>query len=228
MEERKFVAEIKQLWKDLKRMTWKQRLEHLWEYYKWVLGILAGVLLVVGLLITMHKGRQIEPVFAGISVNLNLSEEAQKYLTTDMEEFLVTKENQLVDHMMTIYGDLADPENAEYHFNLALKVLAMVSGFEVDYIMMDQESFNYYVRQDVFSYLDEVLTQEQIDLFEGRVVYLQDEDNIQHPIALDLRDTEFAKASGLKTLYIGFPNNTGREYTASEFLDYLLEWGKDN
>lgn len=211
---------------ELATMTWKQRMDHLWTYYKWVLGILAGLIMVVCMIVTMVGQKQIDILFAGMSVNLDLSDDAQIYLTEDMEGFLVTKEKQEVRLDMSGFGDLLDPEMADYNYNSALQVIALVSAAQLDYVMMDQRALSFYVTQAVFTDLRTVLTPEQLALFAGRIVYAEPPDGERYPIALDLRDTAFAADSELEEIFIGFPDNTKRDYKAGQFLDYLLSWGE--
>ena len=211
---------------ELANMTWKQRFDHLWTYYKWVLGVLVGLIMIGSMIVTMVAQKQIDIRFAGMSVNVDLSDEAVMYLTEDMEAFLVTEEKQEVQLDMTGFGDLLDPEMAEYNYNSALQVIALVSAAQLDYVMMDESALSFYVRQEVFTDLSTVLTEEQLALFEGRTVYAEPQDGERYPIALDLRDTAFAADSELEEIYIGFPDNTQREYKAGQFLDYLLAWGE--
>ena len=218
--------QIKKLKTELAAMTWKQRFDHLWTYYKWVLGVLVGIAMIVSIVVTAVQQKQIDILFAGMSVNLDLSDEAQIYLSKDMESFLVTGEKQQVQLDMTGFGSLTDPETVEYNYNTALQVIALVSAAQLDYIMMDQTALSFYVTQAVFTDLTTVLTPEQLALFEGRIVYADPSEGEIYPIALDLRDTAFAADSQLEEIYIGFPDNTGRDYKAGQFLDYLLAWGE--
>lgn len=218
--------QIKKLKGELAAMSWKQRMDHLWTYYKWVLGVLVGVVMIISIVVTAISAKQIDVLFGGMSANLDLSDDAQIYLSEDMERFLVTKDKQQVQLDMTGFGDLLDPEMAEYNYNSALQVIALVSARQLDYIMMDQSALSFFVTQDVFADLNEVLTTQQLEKFEGRIVYAEPSEGERYPIALDLRDTAFAADSQLEEVYIGFPGNTERAYTASQFLDYLLAWGE--
>lgn len=211
---------------ELATMTWKQRFDHLWTYYKWVLGVFVGLVMIISMVVTMIGQKQIDIRFAGMSVNLDLSDEALMYLTEEMEEFLVTEDKQEVRLDLSGFGDLLDPEMADYNYNSALQVIALVSAAQLDYVMMDENAMSFYVRQEVFADLTTVLTPEQLALFEGRTVYAEPPDGERYPIALDLRDTDFAADSELEEIFIGFPDNTQREYKAGQFLDYLLAWGE--
>ena len=219
------TEQIKKLKGELAAMSWKQRIDHLWTYYKWVLGVLIGIIMIISIVITAISAKQIDVLFGGMTANLDLSDDAQIYLSEGLEELLVTKDKQKVQLDMTGFGDLLDPEMAEYNYNSALQVIALVSARELDYVMMDQPALSFFVTQDIFADLNEVLTPQQLEKFEGRIVYAEPPEGERYPIALDLRDTAFAADSQLEEAYIGFPGNTERAYTASQFLDYLLSWG---
>ena len=55
---------------ELKDMTPKQKLEHLWEYYKWVLGVVLAVIIVIGTVIGSVITMNTETIISGAIVNV--------------------------------------------------------------------------------------------------------------------------------------------------------------
>ena len=58
---------------ELKDMTPKERLEHLWEYYKWVPAVLAGFILIVCTVVAAIISINTETILAGAIVNVPVS-----------------------------------------------------------------------------------------------------------------------------------------------------------
>lgn len=223
----KLSQEVKKLKQDLGPMTWKQRLDHLWTYYKSVLAVAAVVVMVICIVATSIYNKQFETVFGGTVVNIYLSEETERYLTEDIEELLQVQDKQQVVLDTASFGDLMNSSDPEGDSTTAMMAALKVAAKELDYAIMDKTALEYYIGTAVVSDLNLALTQEQLAMFEGRIIYAQLEENGEtFPVALDITDTAFVQDCyiGERTVYITFPNNTEHDFTPSQFLDYLLAW----
>ena len=74
---------IKEQWQELKDalrpMPWNKKLEHLWEYYKWVLVVLLVVGFVIFVIITGYSNARIEGLYYGEIVNLSFDTQGVEY-----------------------------------------------------------------------------------------------------------------------------------------------------
>ena len=220
----KFKQSVEQLKQELKPMSGKERLDHLWEYYKWVLAVAVAVIALISIVATSIYNRNVKTVFGGAVVNIYLLDETEQYLKADIEDMLQIENMERVGLEAISMGDLSADVDAATN---ALVVVAWVATQEIDYVIMDESALSYYLNTAVVSDLSQVLTQEQFDMFEGKLVQAQlEEDGPVVPVALDITDIDFLKDCyvGNRKVYIAFPNNTDHEITPSEFLDYLLAW----
>jgi len=69
-----------ELIEQLKPMSWKERFDHLWEYYKWVLAVAAVVIMLISIVCTSIYNKNVEVLFGGAVVNIHMSNEAREYL----------------------------------------------------------------------------------------------------------------------------------------------------
>lgn len=209
-------------------MSLKQKAEYFWTYYKWVLAVAAGVIVLICIVVSSVMNKSVTTLYSGIVINTELSEEGQAYLSDGwFEQLGGVEKKEKVDISSTYYNDLSATQDPEADAAAAMRVTAMVAAKELDYIIMDELSFNYYKKAAIFSSPEEMLSQGQIDRFSDKIVYYTDEeDGVTYPVAIDITDTAFAqnclKAHG--NVYIAFCGNTDRTERNSEFFDYLLDW----
>lgn len=220
----KFKQAVEELKEQLKPMSGKERLAHLWEYYKWVLAVVAAVAILISIVCTSIYNKNIEILFGGAVVNVYMSNEAEEYLQEDIEEMLQIGKMQKVFVDSISIGNMNTDTDASTR---ALSVVARVAAKEVDYVIMDESALLHYLNTAVVSDLTEALSQEQIAMFEDKIIRAQlEEGGPIVPVALEITDIDFLKACyiGDRKIYIAFPNNTEHAMSPSKFLDYLLAW----
>lgn len=213
-----------ELKEQLKPMSWKERLEHLWEYYKWVLVAAAAVIMLISIICTSIYNLSLKVVFGGSVVNIYMSDEAEAYLQEDIEQMLqVGKKEQVFLHSISV-GDMSSDTNASTD---AMTVIVRVAAQELDYLIMDETSLRYFLSTAAVSDLTQCLTEEQLAQFEGKMVMAQmEEGGPIVPLALEISDIDFLKEcyTGERKTYLAFPNNTEHAMSPSQFLDYLLAY----
>ena len=209
-------------------MTFKGKMEYLWTYYKWVLAVAAGVILLICIIVSSVMNKSVTILYSGTIINAELSEEGETYLTDDLFAHLGgVEKKEKVELTSSYYNDLSTTQDPEADSAAAMRITAMVAAKELDYIIMDELSYNYYKKASIFSSLDEELSQELMDQLSDRVVYYTDEEEGNtYPIALDITDTAFAQdcIQNGKTVYIAFCGNTEHSAQNYQFLEYLLNW----
>ena len=217
-----------ELKKTLKNLTWQERIEHLWEYYKWyAIGFVAAVAVIVSLICSWVENSK-EVLYSGVTVNMSITEEGVAYLQDDLFQKLGGMEKtQRVDLMQHSLANLEEAKDTSYALSNAMKLASMITAREVDYVILDAYSLSYYSGNDSFSSLEELFTQEFLAQFEGKIVtYKSDDNNQEYPVAIDISDMPFVKKNmaSVDKVYIAFPGNTGRNARNAEFLEYLLNW----
>lgn len=188
---------FKNLVKTLKGMTFQQKAEHLWLYYKeWLLVIFFGVLF-IGLVFTVIEEQKKDILVAGMMVNISINQDAMNYMTVDYAHDLGAKNKYQVANMdYTSFGDPLDPENGENSYYASMILPSRVTGGMLDYIILDKYAMEYYIAQDVYMDLREFFTEEEIAEFDktGRMIYArQEEEEDAWAVAVDISDVPFVK-----------------------------------
>lgn len=225
---KKIKSFFRQLKSDLAPMSWKERLDHLWTYYKgallWVIFGIAVITIGVNAIIQSQE----QLLFAGATVNVELSEEGYAYMTDGLKTHLGgTKKNQTVTLTDTILDNPETAEDLEYLYNRSMWMAGMVIYENLDYALMDQIGMEFFIRQGVFGDLRNILSREQYALMEPYVIWSEaTEETPSYPIAIDISHMPFAKAcnEGKGKLYIAFPGNTERTGKTPAFLEHVLAW----
>ena len=209
----------------MKGLTWKERFQHFWEYYKWIaiaaVVVIAMTISIVSSVVQNSK----EMLYSGVCINLSMSDEGNAYLTEGWFAKLGGNEKkqqiELVPMALNLEANaLTDVESANNE-----KLIAMVTTGELDYMLMDASALTNAGKNGMFAPLDEFLSQEMIAKFEGKIVTLQ-VDGKNYLAAIDISDLPFVKKhmGSTNKVYIGFPGNTSRSERNEAFLQYLMDW----
>ena len=209
----------------MKGLTWKERFQHFWEYYKWIaiaaVVVIAMTISIVSSVVQNSK----EMLYSGVCINLSMSDEGNAYLTEGWFAQLGGNEKkqqiELVPMALNLEANaLTDVESANNE-----KLIAMVTTGELDYMLMDASALTNAGKNGMFAPLDEFLSQEMIAKFEGKIVTLQ-VDGKNYLAAIDISDLPFVKKhmGSTNKVYIGFPGNTSRSERNEAFLQYLMDW----
>ena len=186
---------------DLKPMTFKQRVDHLWSYYKAYLIIVAMVVMFIGFFVTVIDHRSKTPLVSGMMINMTMTQDGHNYLMEDYQKLLSPDDkNKIVELDYTYFGDLNDPDNGDASYYAAMTFIARVSGQLIDYAMMDKFAMEFYLSQDVYLDLREFFTAEELATLdaENRLIYLQIQDEGEEPgerfpVAVDITELPFIK-----------------------------------
>ena len=222
------VSWYQRLKNDMKDMSFREKLAHLWDYYKWV-AITAVVIIIAAVSVVVSVAQNSkELVFGGAAVNLTISEEGNAYLKEGWFEAMgCNPKTQKIELDMLFVANL-DMPNTDVQASLGgiTKITTMISGSQIDYVMADAYSIHYLCSGGSFSALDKVLPAELIAKFEGKLVELEDNGE-KCLIAIDISDLPFVKKHVISTdkTYIAFPGNTPRTQETIAFLEYLMNWG---
>lgn len=217
----KSMAMLKEI---LAPMTWKERLEYLWEYYKLV--AIFAVVVIAFVISIISTCLQPDVIYEGVGVNLDLPNYDTTYVVEDWLTVMgVDPKKETAKYSSIFVGDL-DEEIVDTELAVgAQKVMLMVIAESLDYVLMDDQAVEFYLEKEIFGSLETMLSQEQLEQYAEKMIYAKVE-NQEIPVVLDISDTALAKACGVygKGLYIAFPGNTGRTEWNDDFLEHLLKW----
>lgn len=222
------VSWFQRLKNDMKDMTFKEKLAHLWEYYKWfAIVTVALIVATVSVVFSVIENSK-ELAYGGVIVNLSVTEEGKAYLKEDWFEQLGGDPKEQKLELDVVYLPNVDSAiNTEAAMTNVTKLTTMITAGQVDYILADAYSVHYLCSGGSFSALDTVLPEEMIAQFEGKLVTYEDEDET-YLVAIDISDVPFVKKHMVSPdkVYIAFPGNTGRTERNAAFVEYLLNWSE--
>jgi len=222
----KIKAHIAKLRKDMEPMTTREKLDHLWTYYKWVLVVLAVLIVIVCVSVTGYKNTHTKLMFSGAILNTNVSLDGQNFLDTEFVQTLGGDPEKQKSYLINLlFEDPMTTDQVEYAYNAVLKITASISVQELDYILTDTVGLETCLSQDALLDLSQVLTPEELEQYGSSLKYLQYEGTDKKiPVAVELENHPFA-ASGYMTYtqptYLAFIANTPRLETCRQFWDYI-------
>ena len=229
----KFYLGWLKLKKDLEPMTFQQKVEHIWMYYKYYLVVVFLVGFTLSITATMLVSRSREILVSGIMVNIYMEQEGFNYLTQDYLEDLGGKEgHQVVELTSVNFGDPFDPADGENSYYSSQILTARVSGQMLDYMLLDKFGFEYYVAQEVYLDLRQVLTEEEIARLDeaGKVVYIMEAETEERiPAAVIITDTQFVKDNMHMEgdTYFALSGSTQRKEMCRDAWERIQSWEKE-
>lgn len=215
---------------DLKPMTFKERVEYMWMYYKEYLVILFMVVIMGGMLINAAIYRSKEIMVTGMMINVEIEQQGVNYLTNEyMTHLGGTPEKNIIELDHTRISTIYDPGEAEAMYNMMMLLPARVTGGLLDYILLDQVALEHYIQQDIFMDLREVFTPEEMAQWEaeGRIIYGQHEDDIEKiPYAIVITDIPFVKdnVEVENQIYFALAGSSPRPEMCRNAWEYINAW----
>ena len=212
--------------KTLAPMTWKERFDHLWEYYRFTaLFVVSAIVVSISLIVAFIQYRNEEVLFAGATVNVTVSEEGLAQLSDDLFEIYEgeNKKKQIVE-LQTGTGYIEGEPNMTQVYAELMRVVSQIAANELDYLLVDQDGLEYFMSGQVADDLRNLVSAEYLQTLEDRIVMGELEEIGQAPVAISISDTEFAKSCTRKgeALYLIFPGNTERTARIETFVQYIL------
>ena len=212
---------------NLKPMTTAEKLDHLWSYYKYnVIVLVLVVSIVVMLLSGLINGGRRYLLYGGI-INVSVSQEGRECISTEYFDQMggqtYFKEVGLDSFFFENPGEATDFEMTS---NAIMRLLAMVEGKMLDYVITDRVGLNVSLGNELFIDLRKVLSEEELAKWEGKIITMRyEETDEEFPVALNIEDTAFAKkyVNSQNGCYLAFIGNTQRLEGCRAFYNYLMQ-----
>ncbi|MBO5867529.1 MAG: hypothetical protein J6Q54_01315 [Oscillospiraceae bacterium] len=230
-KESDFYLGWKKLLEDIKPMTFSEKVDHIWTYYKEYIGVVALLLFVlIGLVSSMVNNLMTDTVLAGAMINVTCSQEAYDYISTDYEEVLGLTGHREVRLEYTYFQDMEANTNEEDYY-AAMGIIAEVAAKKLDYLVMDKVSMGYYAGQEVYMDLSRVFTEEELADFaeRGLLIYcMEEEEKIPWPAAIKINDLPYIQdnLTVQNEVYLAFAGSSDKVEELRAFWEYLLAWEK--
>jgi hypothetical protein len=224
------MSMLRQRWQNfidvLKPMTPKQKLDHLWTYYKAVpITLLAIIFFLSSLIPGIIESRK-EVLFGGLSINFNENDRMKSCLIDELFVFFGGTDSKKQHVTLNTMSLSTASEDLAALYDEHTAIAAQIAAKELDYIILDTTSVEFFSNMDVMADLNTLLTAQQLQTLNDRLLYRTSTEGKTYPFAIDLSGTAFAQACNPidGAVYIIFPGNTERAGKTAQFLDYILNW----
>lgn len=224
------IAGLKKLKTDLKPMTFSQKVDHIWSYYKEYMFVAAMVLLICVAFISGCVNANKQILFSGLISNVTISQEGYDYLSVRYEEKLEAEKGQLVELAYVNFEKQTTDSEIDASYAAMMKAIAMTSAGTLDYLVMDEYAMEFYINQDVFMDLRIFFTEEEMEQWKSKVIYVQNDGSDEmYPVAINISELDFKKDTmGDGPAYLGFTARDERVGECRQFWEYLNAWQSSN
>ena len=241
MKEKMTASEKKEYWKTLHG---KQKVQYVWEYYKFPITVCLIFLYIIGYNIYGHFSKKDIILYTGL-VNVSISDQVNRELSDDFLEFMDENISKKDVQLYTGLYLTTDPNNPNYEYTYAsrIKILASIDAEQLDVVLMNKEAFDAFSQNGYLYNIEELLKDSAPDMLDELKPYLITntsilEDNSEEmladdslsyeavteefPMGLDVSQRGLFKQAGFEdTVYLGVIANSTHMDMAVEYIKYL-------
>lgn len=225
MKDMKLKQQIKNEHLKLKKMSSKDRIWYISEYYKFhILGLvlLIGFLSIIG---QMIYNRSFTNVLSCIYINAGTAEQplATEPLTTQFRNYLSLSDKETIT---TEKFDIDyEKMDSEMNYLSFTKITALAAAKELDVIIADEETIKHYSQRGFFLNIEDAFAKDLLTLVQDQLFYAPDEEGIDQPFAIALSATDFAADSNLnyQSFYLGIVSNSRHTEYYQQLIRYIFQ-----
>ena len=231
MTENSFSQRLKKLKVDLKPMTFRQKVDHVWTYFKGAILITLISLIVVGSLGYHMLKPEKELLMGGICVSTYLNEEGVAYLgDAYFQKLQGNPKKQEVQMYFRSFGDFSVSTQDYEAFQ---SITTMMHAKMIDYLLVDDDRLQPFIGYEALMDLREIFTAEELALLgEDKIQYAQkadDNGNLigeRFPVAINVTDLPFIQECRQyeQNIFLCFAANAPNKDSLRDLWQYLLDW----
>ena len=224
---------FKKLKEDLSKLTFKEKLNHLWTYYKGSLVILAIIIALCSIITSSCRARNTETILAGISINVMLSDEGQSYVKDEYYELSKTEGLQQVIYTETHQDDFSTTTALEDNYTALMSLLALCTAEELDYLFLNDVSVKNLLVHGVYMDLRNFFTEDELEALGDNVVWMAsgpEDEAVYMTVAVKVEHIPFIAehATNISDTYFSVVTNTPRLEEVRNFWEYINAWTPAN
>lgn len=181
-----------------RELSFKQKLEHIWEYYKWKIIIpIISVACCISIGFTLYQNFKDSAMYA-VFMNTLLNETTGDELMDDFISYAdidMKGKKATLDSTLYIKHGSSDVNSV----SSSQKILAMFTSIEMDIIICEEDNLKFYAAQDAFTELSEVLPKEFLDSHSDLLISAKDKSGQDKVLGISLKDAPKLKEYGAYT-----------------------------
>lgn len=209
----------------LKGLSFKKKLEYIWDYYKMELGILLVVLVIIGLSVQVMKGSGKTTVLSAALINvekvsggetLEFSREFSDDLELDEKKEDISFDDSYVMNMQS--DDIMTTA-------CQTKLIAAIQAETLDVMLMPEDVYQHYLKAGAYLNLEEVLGKDFLNQYPELVCTGREEGGREdHVYGLKFEENEKLEALyGKRTVYFAVASGSKNGEYVKRLAEYLME-----
>ena len=218
-------------WVELKRklkpMTWLQRLDFFWTYYRDIVAIVL-VLSIIPFSLIYARVTGKDTVLAGYVVNLDVRKVGVSYMSDELlAELGGNPKTQSVDISSIVFEESSS--QPEYNYNMAMSVFGAIDADVCDYMLMNTYALEFYMGDLIYMDLRLIFTEDELEEMGESVIYLMDDETLERtPVALNVSEMKFVKdcvkIPEEDAAYLAFVGPFEEADQYRDLWEYLMAW----
>lgn len=207
----------------LKQLTFRKKLEYIWDYYKPLMAGILAVIIVIAVIVQIAINSQIT---TELSVGLFNSMDYKKEIDTLSEDFAAhagldgKKQEVIFDSSYQMDLDANDSMTV----GIQSKVIAVVSAGTMDVMLMPEDIYEHYLDAGMYMDLKQVLSAEEYKKYQSLFIMDKNgEDTEEKAYGLCLeRSKKLSDIFPYDKVVLCVAVNTKNENNTQKFVQYLL------
>lgn len=233
MKRTKLCQQLHTLKEKLKPMTHRQRIAHIWTYYKIQIFIAIFAVIFIFTIIGNLSNASKETLISGVFANVDMSQEGWDYVDSQFFAHLHGDvQTQAIQLSATDFTDIySNVSIFDSSYTSAMNPVAMASGGSLDYFVMAEDALRFYMTQEVLLDLSNFFTADELDAFGEKVIYLElvDDSDVtisRSAVAIDISDLPFVQdcLNLTGSCYFSLATSISHPDNCRIFWEYLLAW----
>jgi len=224
MKRKSPYTDFKSLKKNLEGMTFGEKVDHIWTYYKEVFFVLllGGIILYIFAWTIFAPKKEV--VFGGALCNVSMKQDFYNYLSESYGNRLGLTGHQVVDIASLVFKAPTLATEVDSSYRQSMSMISMVEAKTVDFMLLDQYAMEFYISHELYLDLREIFTAAELESWGDKVIKAQPEGGEAYPIAIDITELPFIQEASGTQVYIAFAVNTERPDLCRDFWEYILAW----
>lgn len=195
----------RRLVEEMKPMTFRQKADHLFTYYKEYLLIVLAVIALIALIISTTAQSKRQIAMSGVLCNVTMSIEGYNHLTQDFFQRQGFDSSYQDVHLSALELKISENMSASQIDNAyyaAMGMLSMVEDKELDYAILSEDAFGYFLSQEIYMDLRDFFTAQELEQWKDYLVYARaddanpDTEEEMYPVAVNIAKLPFGQEFG--------------------------------
>lgn len=205
------------------RLSWKEKLEHVWEYHKNKVYVALGLLIlgVVAYVLSPEAGPEPNLRIKFVNAYVEGLMDESNVIETDYETHLGADNTC---EMAFAYTKL-DPNNETQGGQNMESMMLEVVTCNLELFIFDEVAMNKLCPTGFLVDINTCLDAEVVEKVKDKMIYHEDLEGNVVPMAIDITNMKYVKDMGIQgeKIYLSFVVNSTNIEMAKEFVTYMIE-----